>query len=108
MYKKENILSVADKDLICMFIDSSFGRVMTRDSWGVSKPIPQGVSVFRRHPSGSLEYLFTKSDKFPVEIDGIDESGSIIDAYLPDDVGLVLYLNKCMIPIASKHRRFSY
>ena len=108
MYTKDNMMKTADKDLLCSFIDSSFGRVTMRKAWGECKPIPQGVSVFRRHESGALEYLFTKADKYPVVIDDIDESCSIIDAYLPDDVGLVLYLNKCMIPIASKHRRFCY
>lgn len=105
---KENRLNAADKDLICQFIDVAYGRVIKRDKWGTGMPIPQGVSVFMRHKSGALEYMFTKSEKYPVVKDPIDTACEWIDSCDPEEAGIYLYLNECMLRIASKHRRFSY
>ena len=109
MYEKRNMLSCADKDLICEFLYCSMGRVLQKavTAWG--KPVPQGVSVYMLHSDGRFEYLFTKDDKYNVARDKPDEVQELLDRYVnPEKPGLVFYLNSCMVPIASKHKQFSY
>ena len=107
---RENILGKADKDLICDFIEASVGRVLNRALLGWEKPVPQGVSVFLAHPDrGTFEYLFTKDEKFPVERDDPEEVLRCLNAYGSLETGgVVMYMNRCMLPVASKHRRFCY
>lgn len=110
MYKKSNMLNVADKDLICEFVFASMGRVINKTVTSWDRPVPQGVSVFTAHPeSGTFEYMFTKDDKYPVVKDEMDVVMSFLDSYGNVKAGgLVYYLNSCMLPVASKHRQYSY
>ena len=110
MYKKSNMLNVADKDLICEFVFASMGRVINKTVTSWDRPVPQGVSVFTAHPgSGTFEYMFTKDDKYPVVKDEMDVVMSFLDIYGNVKAGgLVFYLNSCMLPVASKHRQYSY
>ena len=110
MYKKSNMLNVADKDLICEFVFASMGRVINKTVTSWDRPVPQGVSVFIAHPeSGTFEYMFTKDDKYPVVKDEMDVVMSFLDSYGNVKAGgLVYYLNSCMLPVASKHRQYSY
>lgn len=110
MYKKSNMLNVADKDLICEFVFASMGRVMNKTVTSWDRPVPQGVSVFTAHPeSGTFEYMFTKNDKYPVVRDDAEEVMRCLNAYGNAKAGgIVFYLNSCMLPVASKHRQYSY
>lgn len=110
MYNKANMLNTADKDLLCEFIYMSMGRVLNKSVTTWNRPVPQGVSVFMAHPdSGEYEYMFTKDDKYPVSRDEIDEVMRCLNSYGNVKTGgLVFYLNSCMLPIASKHKQFSY
>lgn len=108
MYEKRDMLSCADKDLVCQFVYASVGRVLNKAFWG--KPVPQGVSVFVAHPeTGTFEYMFTKDTKYPVKRDDIDEVLPLLEAYGNVRAGgLVYYLNSCMVPVVSKHTAFPY
>lgn len=110
MYKKTNLLNTADKDLICEFVYMSMGRVLNKTVTCWDRPVPQGVSVFTAHPeSGTFEYMFTKDDKYPVVKDEMDVVMGFLDSYGNVKAGgLVFYLNSCMLPVASKHRQYSY
>ena len=109
MYEKRNMLSCADKDLICEFLYCSMGRVLQKAVTDWEKPVPQGVSVYTLHSNGRFEYLFTKDDKYNVARDKPDEVYEVLVRYTdPEKPGLVFYLNSCMVPIASKHKQFSY
>lgn len=104
------MLNVADKDLICEFVFASMGRVLNRSVTAWNSPVPQGVSVYTAHPeSGTFEYMFTKDEKYPVVKDDAEEVMSCLRAYGNIEAGgIVLYLNSCMLPIASKHKQYSY
>lgn len=108
MRKKTDMLNVGDKDLICEFVYVSVGRVLNMAFW--DRPVPQGVSVFVAHPeTDTFEYLFTKDEKYPVVKDDQEEVMRWLQAYANvRDGGVVLYLNSCMLPIASKHKRYCY
>lgn len=110
MYEKTNMLNVADKDLICEFVFASMGRVLNRSVTAWNRPVPQGVSVYTAHPeSGTFEYMFTKDEKYPVVKDDAEEVMRCLRAYGNIEAGgIVLYLNSCMLPIASKHKQYSY
>ena len=110
MYEKTNMLNTADKDLICEFVYMSMGRVINKTVTSWDRPVPQGVSVFTAHPeSGTFEYMFTKDDKYPVVKDEMDVVMSFLDSYGNVKAGgLVFYLNSCMLPVASKHKQYSY
>lgn len=110
MYKKTNMLDTADKDLVCEFVYMSMGRVLNRTVTRWDRPVPQGVSVFTAHPeTGTFEYMFTKDDKYPVVKDDPEEVMRCLNAYGNVKAGgLVFYLNSCMLPIASKHKQYSY
>lgn len=110
MYEKTNMLNIADKDLICEFVYMSMGRVLNKTVTRWDRPVPQGVSVFTAHPvTGTFEYMFTKDDKFPVVRDSNEEVMRCLDSYGNVKAGgLVFYLNLCMLPIASKHKQYSY
>lgn len=110
MYEKTNMLNVADKDLICEFVFASMGRVLNRSVTAWNRPVPQGVSVYTAHPeTGKLEYMFTKDDKYPVKIDDCEVVEAALDRYGSiENGGIVMYLNSCMIPIASKHKQYAY
>jgi len=110
MYKKTDLLNTADKDLICEFVYMSMGRVLNKTVTCWDKSVPQGISVFTAHPeSGTFEYMFTKDDKYPVVKDEMDVVMSFLDSYGNVKAGgLVFYLNSCMLPVASKHRQYSY
>ena len=110
MYDKRDVLNTADKDLICDFVYCSMGRVLNKNVCSWERPIPQGVSVYKAHPSsGTYEYMFTKDDKFPVIRDNQEEVTELLNRYgNADESGIVLYLNSCMLNVASKHKRYSY
>lgn len=110
MYEKTNMLNVADKDLICEFVFASMGRVLNKNVTAWNRPVPQGVSVYTAHPgSGTFEYMFTKDEKYPVVKDDAEEVMRCLRAYGNIEAGgIVLYLNSCMLPIASKHKQYSY
>lgn len=110
MYEKTNMLNVADKDLICEFVFASTGRVLNRSVTAWNRPVPQGVSVYTAHPeTGTFEYMFTKDEKYPVVKDDAEEVMRCLRAYGNIEAGgIVLYLNSCMLPIASKHKQYSY
>lgn len=110
MYEKTNMLNVADKDLICEFIFASMGRVLNRSVTAWNRPVPQGVSVYTAHPeTGIFEYMFTKDEKYPVVKDDAEEVMRCLRDYGNIEAGgIVLYLNSCMLPIASKHKQYSY
>lgn len=110
MYEKTNMLNVADKDLICEFVFASMGRVLNRNVAAWDRPIPQGVSVYTAHPeSDTFEYMFTKDEKYPVVKDDAEEVMRCLRAYGNiEEGGIVLYLNSCMLPIASKHNQYCY
>ena len=110
MYEKTNMLNVADNDLICEFVFASMGRVLNRNVTAWDRPVPQGVSVYTAHPeSGTFEYMFTKDEKYPVVKDDAEEVMRCLRAYGNIEAGgIVLYLNSCMLPIASKHKQYSY
>lgn len=110
MYEKQNMLNTADKDLMCEFIYRSMGRVLNKNVLCWERPIPQGVSVYTAHPdTGIFEYMFTKDDKFNVVRDSMEEVEEMLNRYgMCDKGGLVLYMNKCMLPIVSKHKQYSY
>jgi hypothetical protein len=103
----EDMMTRADKDLLLAFLDVSVSRVMKKDDWEFSV-IPQGVTVVNVHPEGRIEYLFTKSDKYPVVRDDADVCGMHVDDFADGEPGLYFYLNSCMVPVASKHRRYAY
>lgn len=110
MYEKTNMLNVADKDLICEFVFASMGRVLNRSVTAWNRPVPQGVSVYTAHPeTGTFEYMFTKDEKYPVVKDDAEEVMRCLRTYGNIEAGgIVLYLNSCMLPIASKHKQYSY
>lgn len=110
MYEKTNMLNVGDKDLICEFVFASMGRVLNTSITAWNRPVPQGVSVFTAHPvTGTFEYMFTKDEKYPVVKDDREEVMRCLQAYGNVKAGgIVLYLNSCMLPIASKHKRYCY
>lgn len=110
MYEKTNMLNVADKDLICEFVFASMGRVLNRSVTAWNRPVPQGVSVYTAHPeTGTFEYMFTKGEKYPVVKDDAEEVMRCLRTYGNIEAGgIVLYLNSCMLPIASKHKQYSY
>lgn len=109
MYEKRNMLSCADKDLICEFVYCSMGRVLQKGVTAWNKPVPQGITVFMLHSDGHFEYLFTKDDKFNVKRDDPDEVRELLCRYCNmGKPGLVFYLNSCMMPAASKHKRFGF
>ena len=110
MYEKTNMLNVADKDLICEFVFASMGRVLNRNVTAWDRPVPQGVSVYTAHPeSDTFEYMFTKDEKYPVVKDDAEEVMRCLRAYGDIEAGgIVLYLNSCMLPIASKHNQYCY
>lgn len=110
MYEKTNMLNVADKDLICDFVFASMGRVLNSSVIAWNRPVPQGVSVYTAHPeTGTFEYMFTKDEKYPVVKDDAEEVMRCLRAYGDIEAGgIVFYLNSCMLPIASKHRQYSY
>ena len=110
MYEKTNMLNVADKDLICEFVFASMGRVLNRSATAWNRPVPQGVSVYTAHPeTGTFEYMFTKDEKYPVVKDDAEEVMRCLRTYGNIEAGgIVLYLNSCMLPIASKHKQYSY
>ena len=110
MYEKTNMLNVADKDLICEFVFASMGRVLNRSVTAWNRPVPQGVSVYTAHPeTGTFEYMFTKDEKYPVVKDDAEEVMRCLRTYGDIEAGgIVLYLNSCMLPIASKHKQYSY
>lgn len=58
--------------------------------------------------NGAVEYLFTKREKYPVELDKPDVPGELIDKESGGEPGIYLYLNSCMLKVASKHRQFCY
>lgn len=107
MRKCEDMMTRADKDLLLAFVDAASFRVLRKDEW-LFETVPQGVSVVNVHEGGRFEYLFTKSDKYPVEVDGMDMMGEFVDDYADGEKGLYLYINSCMLPVASKHRRYAY
>lgn len=107
MRKCEDMMTRADKDLLLSFVDGASFRVLRKDEWEF-ETIPQGVSVVNVHESGRLEYLFTKSDKYPVEVDSVEIMGEFVDDYADGEEGLYFYINSCMLPVASKHRRYAY
>lgn len=104
---REDMMTRADKDLLLAFLDVAVSRVVKKDDWDFSV-IPQGVTVVNVHPEGRVEYLFTKSDKYPVEVDSGILIGYLVDNYANGEPGLYFYLNSCMVPVASKHRRYAY
>lgn len=110
MYEKTNMLKVADKDLICEFVFASMGRVLNKTVTAWDRPVPQGVSVYTAHPeTGTFEYMFTKDEKYPVVKDDAEEVMRCLRTYGNIEAGgIVLYLNSCMFPIASKHNQYSY
>lgn len=110
MYEKQNMLNTADKDLMVEFIYRSMGRVLNKNVLCWERPIPQGVSVYTAHPdTGKFEYMFTKDDKFNVVRDSMEEAEEMLNRYgMCDKGGLVLYMHKCMLPIVSKHKQYSY
>lgn len=110
MYEKTNMLNNGDKDLICEFVFASMGRVLNSSVTVWNRPLPQGVSVYIAHPeSGTFEYMFTKDEKYPVVKDDAEEVMRCLRAYGNIGAGgIVLYLNSCMLPIASKHNKYSY
>ena len=110
MYEKTNLMNTADKDLLCEFLYMSMGRVLNKTATPWDKPVPQGVSVFVAHPeTGKFEYMFTKDDKYPVKLDDCEVVEAALDRYGSiENGGIVMYLNFCMLPIASKHKQYSY
>lgn len=110
MYEKTNLMNTADKDLLCEFLYMSMGRVLNKTSTPWDKPVPQGVSVFMAYPeTGKFVYLYTKDDKYPVRLDFRDQVDASLKRYGSiENGGIVMYLNSCMIPIASKHKRYAY
>lgn len=107
MRKCEDRMTKADKDLLLSFVDASSCRVLRRDEWEFTT-VPQGITVVNVHEDGHLEYLFTKSEKYPVEMDSGVLIGYLVDNYANGEPGLYFYLNSCMVPVASKHRRYAY
>lgn len=103
----EDRLTKADKDLLLVFLDAADRRVLKKTEWEFMS-IPQGVTVVNVHENGTVEYLFTKADKYPVVFDGINVCKTHVRDYADGETGLYLYLNSCMVPIASKHRRYAY
>lgn len=110
MYEKQNLLSSADKDLLCEYVYCSMGRVINKSVTSWDGQVPQGVSVFMSHPeNGTFEYMFTKDEKYPVVKDDNETVMECLSRYGNLNAGgLVFYLNSCMLPIASKHKQFSY
>ena len=110
MYVKGDMMNSADKDLVCEFLYASVGRVLNKSVTSWERAVPQGVSVYMAHPDrGTFEYLFTKDDKYPVALDGAEDVLTALHAYGNVDAGgVVMYMNRCMLPIASKHKRFWY
>jgi len=110
MYEKTNMLNVADKDLICEFVYASMGRVLNKSVIAWNRPVPQGVSVYTAHPeTGTFEYMFTKDEKYHVVKDDVEEVMRCLNYYGNIEAGgIVFYLNSCMLPIASKHKQYSY
>lgn len=104
---RENMMTKADKDLLLAFIDTACGRVLKKTEWKFPT-IPQGVTVINVHENGMVEYLFTKAEKYPVVLDDSSVCGIQVGYYANGEAGLYLYLNSCMIPIASKHRQYAY
>lgn len=103
----EDMMTRADKDLLLAFVDTAEFRVLRREEWDFES-VPQGVSVVSVHENGRFEYLFTKSDKYPVEVDNAGLMGRFVDDYAKGEKGIYLYVNSCMLPVASKHRRYAY
>lgn len=110
MFRKTDMMTKADKELVCDFVSASMGRVLNRNVSGWDKPIPQGVSVYVAHPdTGKFEYMFTKDEKYPVRRDEPDEVQTCLKTYGNVKAGgVVLYLNSCMMNVASKHSRYCY
>lgn len=110
MNSKLNLLNEADKELLSEYVFRSMGRVLNRTIEGWDAPIPQGVSVFTAHPDkDKFEYMFTKDDKYPVKKDDKEEVQELLHRYGNVKAGgLVLYMNSCMMPVVSKHRRYPY
>lgn len=105
-----NMLSMADKDLLSVFLCRSICRVMNVNVSFWDGAVPQGVSVFVAHPeTGTFEYMFTKDTKYPVKRDDMEDVMPLLDAYGNVNAGgLVYYLNSCMVPVVSKHRAYPY
>lgn len=110
MHEKMNMLNTGDKDLLCEYLYLSVGRVINKNVTTWNRPVPQGCSVYMAHPdTGVFEYMFTKDDKFCVVKDNPEEVYRCLCAYGNINAGgIILYLNKCMLAIASKHKRYSY
>lgn len=107
---KLDMLKAADKDLICEYVYRSNHRVMNKTTEDWNQPIPQGVSVFLAHPDkGTIEYLFTKDDKYPVVRDNINVVEPLLMEFGDfENGGCILYMNACMMRVASKHQAHSY
>lgn len=109
MYEKTNMLSCADKDLLCEYLECSMGRVLQTPVTTWNSPVPQGVSVYMLHEDGRYEYLFTKDSKCVVNRDDDEQVMELMGRYCnPDKPGLVYYMQSCMVPIASKHRAYPF
>lgn len=110
MYNREDMLSMADKDLLSEFLYVSMCRVLNTSVSCWTESVPQGVSVFVAHPeTGKFEYMFTKDTKYPVKRDDMEDVMPLLEANGNVRAGgLVYYLNSCMVPVVSKHRAFPY
>ena len=107
------MLSCADKDLLVEFLDVSHNRIILKSSGNWEKSLPQGVSVYRFHKDNYgneyFEYLFTKQDKFDVELDHPNEIEYLLNKEFEGFNGeLIFYMNKCMVNIANKHIKYPF
>ena len=104
-------LTASDKDAMLHLMWVSTGRVLPVKDWG-QRPVPQGTSVFMKHADGGFEYMFTKDEKYDGEVDwreGEQEVRETLATYTPEDYfGMVFYMNRDALRIASRHSKMAY